>query len=246
MRHHVVRTPEGVEFRYEIGGPAERMCAYLLDLLCMAVLLVGAVIAAARTGPAAAFLIPVAMFLVQWGYFLFFEWRWAGATPGKRWMDLRVLQAEGSRCGAERLVLRNLLRVVDFLPFPYGIGTVFMLFSRRGARIGDLAAGTVVVRIPRALAPEAAAEVARRFNSLREDAQARNRIRTVLSPEEAGLVVSLALRRDLLEARPRLRLFSDAAGYLRKRLRLSELHQGLPDESLVLNVAAVLLEEKSL
>ncbi len=246
MRHHVVRTPEGVEFRYALAGPAERMCAYLMDLLCMGILFVGVLIAAARTGPAAPFLSYLGIFLVQWGYFLFFEWRWDGATPGKRWLGLKVLQTEGSRCGMERLVLRNFLRVLDSQPFPYGIGALSMLLNRRGGRIGDLAAGTVVVRIPRAPAPEAAAEVSRRFNSLKEDVQARQRIRVGLSPEEGSLVVSLALRRDLLEAAPRLRLFADTADYLRKRLKLSQRHEGLPDESLVLNVAAVVLEEKSL
>ena len=242
-RTFVVRTPEQVFFRYELAGPVERVGAYLVDAGCMISLIVaGAMSAGGFLGPA---LFYVFVFLVQWGYFLWFEWRWNGATPGKRLMGIRVIQMGGVQCSFERLVLRNFLRVVDSLPFLYALGGTVMLFSRHGRRLGDLAAGTVCVRVPRVLPPTAVAEIRTRFNSVRDDPAARGRVRQVLTPRESELVVALALRKDVLEGPARAELFRSTADYLRRRLRLAG-HGGLPDERLVLNVASVALEEKVL
>ena len=114
-RTFVVRTPEQVFFRYELAGPVERLLAYLVDVGCMlALMATGAWSMGGFLGPAVFF---VFVFLVQWGYFLWFEWRWNGATPGKRLLGIRVIQMGGVQCSFERLVLRNFLRVVDSLPF---------------------------------------------------------------------------------------------------------------------------------
>jgi uncharacterized RDD family membrane protein YckC len=244
-RGYVVRTPEQVFFRYELAGPIERGLAWMLDGVVVTGLSLGV---ASALSPAGGFGLPilfVALFVIQWGYFVFFEWRWNGASPGKRVLRLRVIQAAGVRCAPERIVLRNFLRVVDSLPLLYVVGGLAALLTRHGQRVGDLAAGTLVVRVPAAPPPSAVAEIRTRYNSLRDDAAARVRIRQLLSPREAELVIALALRRELLEREARLRLFADAARYLRRRLRLAG-HDGLPDERLVLNVAAVLLSEREL
>jgi len=85
-------------------------------------------------------------FLVQWGFYVFFEMLWAGQSPGKRMLDLRVVKVAGHPVGFFDSVLRNLLRVADQLPLSYGVGTLSMLMTGRFQRLGDLAAGTVVVR----------------------------------------------------------------------------------------------------
>jgi uncharacterized RDD family membrane protein YckC len=244
-REFVVRTPERVFFRYELAGPVERVLAYVVDALCMGGLLILSAVVLGRAGRFAAPLVFVAFFLIQWGYFLFFEWRSNGSTPGKRMLGIKVIQDQGVRCSFERLVLRNFLRVVDAQPFLYGLGGLVLLLTPKGQRVGDLAAGTICVRVPKAPPLAAVAEISTRFNSLREDAAARQRIRQLLSPRESELLVSLALRRDLLDRAPRLALFARTAAYLRRRLRLTG-HDGLPDERLVLNVAAVVLQEKVL
>jgi uncharacterized RDD family membrane protein YckC len=84
-------------------------------------------------------------FSVQFGYFALFETIWNGQTPGKRWTHLRVIQDSGRPINAYDSVLRNLLRIVDTLPSLYAIGIVTMLISRENKRVGDYAAGTVVV-----------------------------------------------------------------------------------------------------
>jgi len=244
-RAFVVRTPEQVFFRYDLAGPVERVMAFLVDSLAMGGLMIAAAWLTAGAGRFGLPLLFVAFFLIQWGYFLFFEWRWNGSTPGKRLFGLRVIQDRGVRCSFERLVLRNFLRVVDSQPFLYGLGGLVMVAHPQGRRLGDLAAGTLVVRVPAAPPPRAVAEIRTRFNSLREDPAARARVRQLLSPRESELVVDLALRRELLEERARFALFARAAAYLRRRLRLAG-HDNLPDERLVLNVAAVVLAERVL
>jgi uncharacterized RDD family membrane protein YckC len=87
----------------------------------------------------------VAVFMIQWGYFVAFELAWEGQTPGKKALGLRVVDETGGRAAFTKLVIRNLLRIIDFLPMFYGGGIVVMLSTGRGQRIGDLAAGTLVV-----------------------------------------------------------------------------------------------------
>ena len=87
----------------------------------------------------------ISVFLIQWGYFVAFELVWEGQTPGKKLLGLRVVDEAGGRAALTQLVIRNLLRVIDFLPMFYGSGILVMLSTGRGQRIGDLAAGTLVV-----------------------------------------------------------------------------------------------------
>lgn len=85
------------------------------------------------------------LFCVQWGWFAAWELAWEGQTPGKRALGLRVIADDGSAAGTMAIVLRNLLRTVDFLPSGYCIGLVVMLLHPQNKRLGDLAGGTVVV-----------------------------------------------------------------------------------------------------
>jgi len=85
------------------------------------------------------------IFTVQFGYYAFFESIWNGQTPGKRWTHLRVMQDSGRPISTYDAILRNLLRIIDSLPSLYAVGIVSILISREKKRIGDYAAGTVVV-----------------------------------------------------------------------------------------------------
>jgi uncharacterized RDD family membrane protein YckC len=150
-----IETPEQTSLEFPLAGIGSRFLAVALDtLLQFAVYIVLALIAAlvasfgikgdwrAQSGIAA--LIFVA-FTVQFGYFATFEALWNGQTPGKRWTHLRVIQDSGRPISAYDAVLRNLLRIVDTLPSLYAIGVVTMLISKENKRVGDYAAGTVVV-----------------------------------------------------------------------------------------------------
>ncbi len=142
-------TPERIVFEYPLGGPFRRFTAYLVDLGLLAVLVTCAVAAflvlsfgaTAGMGPAL-----VAYFLLTWGYGAFCEGVFNGQTAGKRVLGLRVVSERGVPITAAQAVLRNLVGTVDGLvPFFFLLGLSSMLLSRRFQRLGDLAAGTMVI-----------------------------------------------------------------------------------------------------
>ncbi len=130
-----------------MAGPVPRALAWVIDFF-VRVLLFFAIFASlspfAKVGAGIAILLT---FLLEWGYPVLFEWLWNGATPGKKIMGLRVLHDDGTPLGIHASVSRNLLRAVDFLPFLYAFGFIAMLFNRDFKRLGDLAAGTIVVHV---------------------------------------------------------------------------------------------------
>jgi len=154
-----VETPERVRFEYHIAGPSRRAVAWLLDAVLMAVLMgfvvivVSLLTAAGSTAanPETALvgvgqgLSSVLIFAIQWGYFVYFETFKQGQTPGKRWLKLRVVNQGGYPIAFVDSLVRNLLRFADFLPFFYVTGFLTMIVDGRFRRLGDLAAGTLVV-----------------------------------------------------------------------------------------------------
>lgn len=147
-----IETPEHVRFRYHVAGPAKRALAYLIDAALRAgVVLVVAVIAllggftSDSLGQASMGLVLVVLFLVEWGYYVFFETLWSGRTPGKRALSLRVVTEGGHPLRFGDSLLRNLLRAADFLPGAYAAGVLVMGRDPRFRRLGDLAAGTIVI-----------------------------------------------------------------------------------------------------
>lgn len=163
---HTVNTPEGVPLFQDTAGIGSRFAALALDTVIQTML-----VAALTAGFAAMNALPdfgsgfraaigdwvgavfvLALFLVVWGYFPACESLWRGQTPGKRCLRLRVVKADGLPVTFFDTLVRNLLRLVDFLPAFYCVGLTVM-FAGRNRRLGDLAAGTVVIRERRPVAP---------------------------------------------------------------------------------------------
>ena len=154
-----IPTPEGVDLELTLAGVGSRFVAGLLDqvvqwsvivaLMVLAGVLrdgdgLGGAEGAAATLAMAAFVVLV--FAVQLLYDVSFETLASGRTPGKRWTGLRVVRLAGAPVGFVTTAVRNLRRSVDVLPGFYGVGLVAVLASRRNQRLGDMAAGTLVVR----------------------------------------------------------------------------------------------------
>lgn len=148
-----VETPEGVQLTLAPAGPVVRVLAYSLDILFRTTILAIAAIALGLLGEFGIGVMAILAFLLEWFYPVLFEMLASGATPGKRLFGLRVVQDDGTPVTWQASVLRNLLRVADFLPVGYVAGLVSMAVSRRFQRLGDLAAGTVVVYRNRSIAP---------------------------------------------------------------------------------------------
>ncbi len=146
-----VELAEGVEIRLRVAGPMPRAGAYIIDLLIRFALLIILGILISLTGivighKVSGGLSLLMVFLLEWLYPVVFEAGKRGATPGKRAVGLRVVQATGSPITLGQAVVRNFLRFIDAMPlFTYAFGVTSCLASKRFQRLGDLAAGTVVV-----------------------------------------------------------------------------------------------------
>jgi len=140
-----VATPEGIELTLRLAGPVPRALAWSVDFLLRAALVLLVMLFASRFGRAGAGVVLIAAFFVEWLLPAAFEARWGGQTPGKRLFGIAVLNDDGTPLRWPGALTRNLLRAADFLPFFYGVGLIAMLASRDFKRLGDLAAGTVVV-----------------------------------------------------------------------------------------------------
>src|SRR2546430_1722749 len=154
-----IETPEHLVLELELAGLGSRMAATVCDagLLVLAFVLLGLAIQLLPTptggdavGPwstLAAIVLILTVFLLFWGYFLLFEAFNDGRTPGKRLMGIRVVMDTGHPLTFTAAAVRNLVRIVDMQPlFTYQVGLAFVLFHAQNKRLGDIVAGTVVVR----------------------------------------------------------------------------------------------------
>ena len=152
-----IDTPELVAIEMPLAGIGSRFIAVLIDTLIWgAGLLVLALILWAFQPALQAFntlsyqwtvaIFTFAIFLLNWGYFTLFEAFWHGRTPGKRVARIRVIQRSGRAIGIFESMARNFIRYVDQFPFFYAVGVIAVFATRQHQRLGDLAAGTLVVR----------------------------------------------------------------------------------------------------
>jgi uncharacterized RDD family membrane protein YckC len=163
----IIETPERVPLHFALASTGNRFLACAFDHFLQILVILLAALAVfwwigfadleswAKGAPKwVVALLVVAVFLVWSGYFVAFEWAWAGQTPGKRWLRLRVIREDGRPVTFWEATARNLLRILDMEPFPfYSIGLISVFVSSRDQRLGDLVAGTVVVREREAQAP---------------------------------------------------------------------------------------------
>jgi len=140
-----VETPEGIELSLPLAGPVVRAQAWLVDALIRAAVILGASLLAFPFGAMGRGFTLLLLFALTWVYPVLFEVLRRGATPGKAVMGLRVVHDNGTPVGWTASAVRNLIRAADFLPFGYAAGLLSCLCDTDFRRLGDLAAGTVVV-----------------------------------------------------------------------------------------------------
>ncbi len=164
-----IDTPENVTFDYALADIGNRFIAALIDTIILTLALAGLNAILALVLDLVADITPSAMvdlleggvgwgggvaiaiyvllnFCVFWGYYVVFEWAWGGQTPGKRIAKIRVVGADGGPADMTAIVVRNLVRLIDMLPAAYMAGLVTMLLNPWARRLGDFAAGTLVVK----------------------------------------------------------------------------------------------------
>jgi uncharacterized RDD family membrane protein YckC len=137
-------TPEGVELTLSPAGPVPRALAWALDFALRGIVYLVGGFVLVPMGSAGVGLGLIGAFLLEWGYPVYFELQ-RGCTPGKQLLSLRVVQHDGAPLTLGSALLRNLVRFVDFMPVGYLFGLLSCLLSGRFQRLGDLAAGTLVI-----------------------------------------------------------------------------------------------------
>jgi uncharacterized RDD family membrane protein YckC len=211
-----IATPEGLDLDVVLAGAGSRVIAGLLDALLKGAVLLAGLFATVVASPNSGVLVALWAllgFAVVFGYDVLFEVAAGGRTPGKRWTGLRVLTREGSAVGVGPSVVRNLLRLVDAIPGPYVVGIVLVALTRRHQRLGDLVAGTIVVRERRQLAPALVGPISSTsgFELARWDVSA-------VTADEVATVRRFLERRDSLDPTARRRLAEDLAARLLPRV----------------------------
>jgi uncharacterized RDD family membrane protein YckC len=213
-----IETPEQTSLEFPLAGIGSRFVAMLVDSLIQAIayviifLVVVFLLPAARwasvLGPQWSIAILIlAFFLINSGYFAFFEAIWNGQTPGKRFGQIRVMKDDGRPISAYDAIARNVLRIVDEMPTMYMVGVISILISKQNKRLGDYVAGTVVVH-------EKTIQEARPFLDTKADGSFPTYDTSVITLDELHVIETFLHRRDSFE--PALR--TSMAAKLAKRL----------------------------
>lgn len=242
-----IATPEGVDIDLILAGVGSRFVATVFDQLLQSAILLALALAAGLAGVgaggsagtgstdldsgrdelalAAVAVTALLLFAVQFGYHVLFETLASGRTPGKRWTGLRVVTTGGGPVSFLTSVVRNLLRVVDFLPGFYGVAIVSVLASKRNQRLGDIAAGTLVVRERLGPRPKRRRRWRRRRGraaelaaQLRPTSDAGTWDVSSVTAEELATVRRFLERRTTLTPQSRSRLAHDLAVRLRPKV----------------------------
>ena len=228
-----ISTPEGVQLALPLAGIGSRFMALSIDYLIAGVALLIAILAALELGgdTAATIVAATAVLAINVGYFTLFEVFGGGRTLGKRATALRVVTDGGGQVGLRASLIRNILRVLELALFFYAPAIVSVLATKNNQRLGDLAAGTLVVRDTKLETVVSAAQTA----PVSSERYASWDV-TGVGEEEAGAVRSFLERRYQLRPGARRALAEQMAGRLRPLVAGAQ--HGLGDEAFLEHLAA--------
>ena len=215
-----IDTPEGVPIEITLAGLGSRIGAAVIDGLVQGVVIIALFVILALNGGfddstsrdsvLVTFAIAqVIAFIVLFFYYAILEILWSGRSVGKRAFGLRVIESSGGPVGVRASMTRNLLRVIDVLPFAYLIGTIAIISNKRNQRLGDIVGGTIVVR------DGTRVETATRFTTYR---QPRGWDVTAVTDEDLAVIRSLLARWEEIAPGPRDRLATEIKGRVSQKI----------------------------
>ncbi len=222
-----ISTPENVDLHLELAGLGSRIWAafidmtlvYLMLLLIIIISLVAAAIVQQLDIPLDSktvvyyYIVAVAVFaafVLQFGYFIFFEKQWKGQTPGKKIAQIRVIEANGQPVNWPSVIIRNLIRIIDtgFMMF----GVVLMVFDKHERRLGDMLGGTLVIR-------ERQPELSARNLKIQAEEPPTSFVDAgQITPDDYHLLVKFLRRRNQMNASSRNKVGRDLEDYFRRKL----------------------------
>jgi uncharacterized RDD family membrane protein YckC len=211
-----IDTPEGVPLELTLAGVGSRFAAALIDYIFQFIILValalvlsfGAGLSPGSSSVSVAFWV-VGFFAVFWGYDVAFEVLNSGRTPGKAANGLRVVRESGAPVTFGPSAVRNVIRIIDLIPGTYLVGITSILVTKRSQRVGDLAAGTLVIREARNLPPEVLVS---------PSVQAPAWDTSAIDQQDLDAVAAFLARRHELEAGARIQIAAELAGRLRPKV----------------------------
>ncbi|HEX6022696.1 MAG TPA: RDD family protein [Solirubrobacter sp.] len=229
-----IATPEGVQLALPLAGIASRFMALMLDLLIIFSVAVILLMAALVTAEAIAAIIASALVLVFYiGYFVLCEVAGGGRTVGMRAAGLRVVMDGGGPVGLRASLIRNLMLLIEGLPLSYAPAIVSVLATKNNQRLGDLAAGTLVVRDIKAPRPQHFAPPP--LPPIPPERYASWDV-TAIGDNETAAVRAFLERRQQLDPNARAQIAAQLAGRLRPLV--AGVRPGLPDEAFLEHLAA--------
>jgi len=243
-----IDTPEQVSLEFNLAGIGSRFMAVFIDTLLQGMLMFAAMIAGvsvallSQMGSTWAIAIVILVYFgIYWGYFAGFETAWKGQTPGKRLMKIRVIKGDGRSINVYDAMIRNLIRIIDFLPTVYAIGVLTMFIDKKNRRLGDLVAGTVVIHDREHVGIEA---------NIETEVGAQSQTLTTydvtkLEPEYLAMIERFMARRFDIEYGARLSTGDQLASMVRSKLGITKEEQGGSDEDFLQNVARALRDTAS-
>jgi uncharacterized RDD family membrane protein YckC len=206
-----IATPEGVDLELPLAGLGSRFIGLLLDTLIQATAITIVTVALLELGSTlGAVIVSSSAVLLVIGYYVIFEVAGGGRTPGKRAAGVRVVMDAGEPVGLRASLIRNLIRLIEGFATLYIPAVISVLASRDNQRLGDHAAGTLVIRDRRPAAPAPYVPPPRQYAGALDA--------TAVSEEELAIVSSYLARRDALAPPARRALAAELAGRLRPRV----------------------------
>jgi uncharacterized RDD family membrane protein YckC len=254
-----VLTSENVRLNYTLATMGSRAAAFLADLLIVILLISSVTIVfsllgmplsmlSEGPGPVISFLEAIYIFTVAaifWGYYFFFEWINWGQTPGKQMLGIRVSGADGGPAGVVACAVRNVIRIVDLILAGFGVTFFIMIFTPRYQRLGDLAAGTVVIKTRKLTFDEVYAAAVESDHVVTREAERaaaamayasngayNGTVRIRIGDAERILIQKYLERRDSLPENVRKKLRTDLAKRIRAKVPGTSIAE-LPDEQLI-------------
>ncbi len=252
---HIVATPESISFSYDIAGIGSRFMAAFVDFLNYFVIVIGVSILYDQidrrvSDPALSSALEAVYigftFVLYWAYYIVFELVWGGQSPGKRLVGLRVIRIDGAPAAPGQIVIRNIMRLVDLFPGFYMTGLVTMFLNSQSRRLGDFAAGTLVVREGRKVSLSQLSHALTPAIHLSEHAAAEAAALPIhrLDAERRNLAREFITRRSDIPPRQRATVAMQIAGSVAQQLDMPQPANPAAAEYLI-ELATAALEQQS-
>lgn len=241
-----ITTPEGISLALTLAGPGSRFMALIIDRLFILVI-VAAIFKMAglftliNPELMAAFIL-ITQLVTGWAYYIVFEWKFRGQSPGKKLFSLRVVDKDGFQLKIGQIVLRNLFRGIDELPLFYLLGGVVCMFSSKNQRIGDMVGATVVIYERHFSPPHIEHISPDKFNSFFSYPHLISRARQQIMPRESSMLLRALLRRERLLPESRIRLYEELTNYFKSIVNFPV--ENISDEQYLRNLLGILYQRR--